>query len=390
MSRKKALGVLFFTTFLDLVGFGIVIPILPNYAKSLGASGLEVGMLAAIYALMNFLFSPFWGTLSDRFGRRPVILFSVAITIGAHALFAFSSTLLWLFLARMLAGIGSANIAAAQAYITDISEPENRAKSMGLIGAAFGLGFIFGPPLGGIVNDELGIEWVGLTAAILSFVNLLMIYWLLPESLKDLNLTARFSFKPVTQIFEALKKPLIRELFLINFIYIAAFSMMQITAALLWKEHSGLTDKDIGFVFAYIGVCSAIIQGGLIGKINDRFGERKLLVAGNILLIIGLFAMPFFNGHLFMPWEYVALLLIAMSNGFISPSLASLLSQQAAGGESGKMLGLNQSFGSLARVFGPLIGGWVYDADFRAPYILGSAIVFISLSLAYRIFRNRV
>ena len=159
MNKKSPLAVLFFTTFLDLVGFGIIIPILPNFAKDLGASALEVGLLAAVYALMNFLFSPFWGTLSDRIGRRPVIMYSVALTAVAHLIFSQSYTLAVLLISRILAGVGSANISAAQAYITDISEPKNRTKSLGLIGAAFGLGFIFGPPLGGYVKDTFGFGY---------------------------------------------------------------------------------------------------------------------------------------------------------------------------------------------------------------------------------------
>jgi multidrug resistance protein len=390
MKWRSPLAVLFFTTFLDLVGFGIIIPILPNFAKELGATGFEIGILASVYALMNFLFSPFWGTLSDRVGRRPVIMGSVAITVVAHFIFAQASTLLILALSRILAGIGSANIAAAQAYITDSTDVKNRAKSLGLIGAAFGLGFIFGPPLGGFVNEAWGIEWVGYIAAILSLLNLGMIYFWLPESLKIKNPDKAFSFKPVTNIFKALQKPLIRELFLINFIYIAAFSMMQITAALLWKEHSGLNDRQIGFMFAYIGVCSAVIQGGLIGKFNDRFGERKLLVMGTIFLAVGLTLMPFFNGDLFMPWELFALLIIALSNGFLSPSLASMLSQNAEEGSSGEILGLNQSFGSLARVAGPILGGTLYDLNFHLPYLFGAFILMGSLYLAWQIFHHKV
>jgi DHA1 family tetracycline resistance protein-like MFS transporter len=390
MNKKSPLAVLFFTTFLDLVGFGIIIPILPNFAKDLGASAFEVGLLAAVYALMNFLFSPFWGTLSDRIGRRPVIMYSVALTAVAHLIFSQSYSLGILLFSRILAGVGSANISAAQAYITDISEPKNRAKSLGLIGAAFGLGFIFGPPLGGYVKDTFGFEWVGYMAGALSFINLILVYFFLPESLKEKKPDTPFSFRPVSNIYNALQKPLIRELFLINFIYIAAFSMMQITAALLWKEHSNLSDKDIGYVFAFIGVCSALIQGVFVGKFTDRFGEKKLLVMGNFSMAIGLLAMPFFNGDLFMPWEFVVLLLIALSNGFVGPSLASLLSQKANPGELGQTLGLNQSFGSLARVVGPTLGGFLYGIEFHLPYVFGAAILMFSLYLALTIFKERV
>jgi MFS family permease len=151
-----------------------------------------------------------------------------------------------------------------------------------------------------------------------------------------------------------------------------------------------LNDRQIGFMFAYIGVCSAVIQGGLIGKFNDRFGERKLLVMGTIFLAVGLTLMPFFNGDLFMPWELFALLIIALSNGFLSPSLASMLSQNAEEGSSGEILGLNQSFGSLARVAGPILGGTLYDLNFHLPYLFGAFILMGSLYLAWQIFHHKV
>jgi multidrug resistance protein len=220
--KNKQLLVLFLTIFLDLLGFGIIIPVFPIIAKELNASAIEIGFIAGIYSLMNFIFSPFWGTLSDRIGRRPVMLISIALTVLAYVFFAFTNSLVFLILSRVFAGIGSANISAAQAYIADITPPENRAKNMGFIGAAFGLGFIFGPPIGGFLKSISGtgsVEYVGWFSAILSSINLLLAFLFLKESLQVKQKDKAFSFKPIANLIEEFKKPIIRELILFNFIF---------------------------------------------------------------------------------------------------------------------------------------------------------------------------
>ena len=380
--KKSPLAVLFVTIFIDLLGFGLIIPILPTYSKELGATDLQVGLLAGSYSLMTFLFAPFWGTLSDRIGRRPVILFSITITGLAYLLFSHSNTIFLIMLSRILAGLGSANISAAQAYIADITTPENRAKNMGMIGAAFGLGFIFGPPVGGFLKGNYGIEMVGYVAASFSAVNLLMAYFSLPESLKEKNKLKKFTFRPVGDTIRELKKPVISELFTINFIFVAAFSMMQMTAALLWREQYGLDVKQIGYMFMYIGILSAIVQGGLVGKLNKMFGERKLLIIGNVFMAIGLVMLPFAPKDFFLLVDMTGLACVAMANGCLSPSVTSLLSQVADKKEQGRVLGMNQSFGSLARVVGPVIGGLLYGLNYHSPYIMGAFLMVIALAVA--------
>jgi len=376
MQRNSPLFVLFITIFIDLLGFGIIIPILPTYAQELGAGSVMIGLLVTIYSIMNFLFGPFWGTLSDRIGRRPVILISIAITAFSYVLLAGANTVLLLFIARFFAGIGSANISAAQAYVTDISTPENRAQSLGLIGAAFGLGFIIGPPVGGLLKTHLGMEWVGGVTAALCIFNLVVAYLMLPESVTEKSNRPGFMFDPFTDLLKELQKPVVRELFWLNFMYIAAFSMMQVTVALFWKEHDGLTEAQIGYTFAFMGLVSAIVQGGLTGKLTARFGEKKLLRYGIFIMAFGVLMIPFVPPGLFVPCGPLSISLVGLGISLMSPAITSLISQTAAPHERGQTMGLMQSFGSLARAAGPAVGGLLYGFDYHFPYF-GAALLMV-------------
>jgi DHA1 family tetracycline resistance protein-like MFS transporter len=380
MKNRSPIFVLFVTIFIDLLGFGLIIPILPIFALELQATSLQIGVIAGIYSLMNFVFAPFWGTLSDKIGRRPVMLISIFITMLAYVFFAFTSSLWFLIISRIFAGIGSANISAAQAYISDITEPKDRAKNMGLIGAAFGLGFIFGPPAGGFLKSLSGagsVTLVGYFAATLCALNWLLAYAFLPESMKEKQHTKKFRFKPVADLIIELKKPIIRELFTINFLFITSFAMMQVTLAILWIEHYLLNEKQVGFVFMFMGLSSAIVQGGLVGILNKRFGEKQLLLMGAISMAIGLFSIPFVPVSYFL-LQLISIIFIAFANGCITPAISSLISQTADKFEQGQVLGMNQSFGSLARVIGPILGGVLYDMHFGLPYIGGACIMIIT------------
>jgi MFS family permease len=207
--KKSPLIVIFFTVFLDLLGFGLIIPVLPVFAKELGAGNIQVGMIAGVYSLMNFLIAPLWGALSDRHGRRPIILLSIAITASSYLLFGFTTSLVLLFLSRMLSGVGAANLSVAQAYISDSTTPENRARSMGMIGAAFGLGFIFGPLVGGVIKSEFGIGALGILACSLSTLNWVMAYFMLPESIKAKNRDRKLSLFSFKNLFEVLQRPVL-------------------------------------------------------------------------------------------------------------------------------------------------------------------------------------
>ena len=378
----RRLAILFLTVFIDLLGFGLVIPILPTYAVSLGASSFEVGLVMAVYALMNFIFSPFWGSLSDRVGRRPVIAGTVFVTALAFLLLAHATTLWLLFAARMLAGIGSANIAASQAYITDVTPPAGRARALGLIGAAFGIGFIFGPPVGGLVKEHFGMAAVGYSAMALSMINLVLVWLFLPESLREKDTTNKVEIKPVTQAVRALRNERFRDLFLTSFIYITAFSMMQITVALLWEQEYGLSEARIGYMFASMGLSSAIVQGLLVGWLARTFGEERLMVYGCVIMGLGLLSIPFVPAAYFVPLAFIPIAMLALANGCLMPSITALLSRSASEKEQGQVLGLNQSFGSLARIAGPTIGGGLYGWHFTSPYVggavlMGGALVFV-------------
>lgn len=372
---RSRLAILLLTVFIDLLGFGLVIPILPTYAVELGASSVQVGLIMAVYALMNFIFSPFWGTLSDRMGRRPVIAFTVFITALAFLLLANAHSLALLFAARMLAGIGSANIAASQAYITDVTPAEGRAKALGLIGAAFGIGFIFGPPVGGIIKEYYGMDAVGYAAMGLSLFNLILVLLFLPESVKEKDASTKLEIKPVTQVIRALRNERFRDLFLTSFIYITAFSMMQITVALLWADEYGLSEAQVGYMFAAIGFASAIVQGTLVGWLSRTYGEAKLMVYGCILMGIGLLSIPFVPDAYFVPLAFIPIALLAFANGCLMPSITSLLSRNASDKEQGQVLGMNQSFGSLARIAGPTMGGMLYGWHYTGPYVGGAVLM---------------
>ncbi len=382
---KAALTVLFITVFLDLLGFGLIIPILPIFAKELGASGLIIGVVASSYSLMQFLFSGFWGALSDRIGRRPVILISILIMVVAYLVFANAGSIIVLLISRLLSGLGAANLSAAQAFISDVSTPEKRAKNFGLIGAAFGLGFIVGPPLGGWLKDSFGIEWVGYTAALFSGFNFLLAYLILPESLLTKNFASPLWQNPFGNLVKVLQQASLNQFFIINIIFITAFSMMQITAAILWHEKYQLSDAQVGYTFAFVGVLAVVIQGTLLGKFTSRFNEKSLLATGNILLSIGLLSMPFVPIHLFVPLELLALTFIGFGNAFINPMLSSILSAEVSAMQQGFYLGILQSSGSLARLIGPVIGGSLYDVHYTMPYVAGAGLMLVSFGIAIRL-----
>ncbi len=382
--RNKALVVLFFTIFMDLMGFGLIIPILPIYAKELGATDAMVGLLGTSFSIMQFIFASFWGGLSDRYGRRPIILASISIMMLAYILFA-NATVLWLlFATRLLKGFGAANLSVAQAYISDIVPKEERTKAFGIIGAAFGLGFIFGPSIGGVVNEYYGVSGVGYFAAGLSGLNLLLAYLFLGETLTEKAATVDLFPNPFKDILRFRKSPEVNALFTINFVYILGFSMMQITSTLLWAEHFGLSELHIGYTFAYIGFLAVVIQGGLIGYFNSWFGERNLLLFGAILVALGLFFMPFVPKDQFY-LELVCMTLLSFGNALLTPTVSSLLTTYAPEDAQGKILGTNQSVGSLARVVGPALGGAVYGLHFTYPYVLAGSITLVVSVLSLRL-----
>ncbi len=375
----RRLVILFVTIFIDLIGFGIFVPVVPIYARELDASEALVGDTGALFSLMMFIFTPFWGALSDRYGRRPVILIAVALSAISYVLFAHATNIVLLVISRMLTGVGSGNITAAQAYITDITPPEQRARSLGLIGAAFGLGFIFGPPLGSLIFGRLGVQWVGYVAALLCLLNLAAVWLFLPESLQEKVAHRKLHIKPVSGAIRALAEPRFRDLYIIGFIYVTAFSMMQMTIAMLWYDDYGLDKTRIGYMFAIVGLGSAIVQGTMVGWLQRTFGERNLLVHGALMVAVGLGMIAFIPRDLFMPLSILSIALLSLGNGCLSPTLLAQLSRSAKQEEQGEVLGINQSFGSLARIVGPAMGGRLYEVMHGLPYIIAGFIMLLGL-----------
>ena len=385
MTRQKI--ILLLTVFIDMICFSMIFPVLPYFVKEMQLSDIMVGIAAASFALMNFICSPLWGSMSDRKGRRPVMLISIAITFVANIILAFTNGLALLLLARIAAGIGSANISVAQAYMADISKPEERTKNLGMIGAVFGLGFIIGPVVGGYLKSFSGegsVLWVGLGAAILNALNLTWAYFSLKESNQNIDKNKKRSLNPLEQIIRWLQAPVINQLMWIFFLYVTAFSMMQITSGLLWKEKYGLNEKQTSYVFALIGIVSALSQGLFIRWFTKRYTEKQLIISGALLMGVSLALIPVPPKDLFIPYELILVALLAFGNSLITPPLTSWLSKIAPPQSVGQVMGANQSFASLSRAIGPALGGLLYPLWHSVPFFVSGAIMIVPLWLIWK------
>ena len=364
--KRSPLLVIFITVFIDLVGFGIVIPVLPFYAEGtrFGATPREVGLLFASYSVMQLIFAPVLGRLSDKYGRRPVLLISLLGTCLGFLILGFATTLWMLFLGRIIDGISGGNISTAQAYIADVTTKENRAKGMGLIGAAFGLGFVFGPAIGGIMS-RWGINVPFLFAGGLAFANAILLYFTLPETVTA-DHPARISAaagRGWKQLLEALGKQQLAFVLTIYFLSIVAFSIMTASFSLFMMFRLGYDPWHAGWIFAFVGVVSAIIQGGLIGRLVKRFGETALVVIGGLLFSVSLFLSPYVTPAMGLFGILFVGALSSIGNALTAPTLSSLASKSATAAEQGTVLGVMQSVASVARTVGPSIAAvLIYSA----------------------------
>lgn len=384
--RKASLFVLFLTVFIDLIGFGMVIPFLSFYAREYGASGVVVGAVVGIYSIMQFFVAPVWGRLSDRVGRRPVILISLTASCIGYFLFAISRDLNVLFLSRIVAGAGGANIGTAQAYITDVTSPQDRARGMGLIGAAFGLGFILGPPLSGILS-AVGISrgmhgnlLPGLVAAGLSFTALVLALSVLTES-KPAGIRPRAAVPPQFDprlwryvAHHATLAALMGGLFLT----VLAVAGMETSVTLHARDRFDFEQIDLAYIFLFMGAIVAGIQGGLIGRFARALGEKALIVIGAVSFTIGFLAVPSVYRLALL---YAVAFFIAIGQGLTYPSLTALVSKAAPPHERGSVLGLATSVGSLARFVGPIVSGFLYDRAGAAGAFYGAALLTIAALL---------
>jgi DHA1 family tetracycline resistance protein-like MFS transporter len=401
--KRSPLVVIFTTVFIDLLGFGIVIPVLPFYAEGtqFNATPRTVGLLFASYSIMQLIFSPVLGRLSDKYGRRPVLLVSIIGTGIGFLILGFATTLWMLFLGRILDGISGGNISTAQAYIADITTKEDRAKGMGLLGAAFGLGFIFGPAIGGILS-RWGVHVPFLFAAGLCFANAILLYFRLPETVTA-DHPARVSAaggRGFSQLLESLKQPRLKFVLTIYFLFIVAFSIMTTAFSLYTMFRFGYDAHHNGYLFAYVGLIAVIIQGMLIGRLVKRFGELPLVIAGALFFAASLFAVPFVGPN---AGGLLALLIgggiFSFGNSLATPALNSLASKSVGAAEQGSVMGVTQSAGSLARAVGPSIAAilihshsahvgadgvahYMSDRSLFITFWTGSVIMFLAFLLA--------
>lgn len=405
-SLRSPLAIIFLTVFIDLVGFGIVLPLLPTYAKSFGASGLTVGCIMAAYSAMQFLFAPAWGALSDRIGRRPVLLVSTAGASLSYLLFAFGSSMsghaaLWVILAsRIFAGICGANLTVAQAYIADITPPEDSAKRMGLIGMAFGLGFIIGPMVAIAGQWMFGKTGPGWLAAGICAANFAAAVVRLPESWKPGG-SPPVQRTRLGQVRHVMESPALGFLVLVFFLATFGFTCFESNLSILVTHNYQLSEHEalkVGAVlFSFAGIIGAFVQAGPVGKLVKRLGEPRLVAGSLLVFAIGLLPMPWLHGTVGLTWGnlfsahggswwlllfFVAL--IAIGSGLTRPPLFALLQKAAPASERGLTFGVAQSGASLARIIGPIFAGWLYDRHPSWPYVTCAAIALVTGVVAWK------
>jgi MFS family permease len=399
--RKASLFSIFLTVCMDLVGFGMIIPLLALYGKSEGATAVQLGMLGASYSVMQFFFSPIWGRLSDRVGRRPILLMSQAGSTLAYLGFGFATlnhSYLGLLATRLLQGVFAANISAAQAYVADVTSPQDRAKGMGMIGAAFGVGFVLGPVLGGLTVGW-GLAVPGFLASAICGFNWLLTFSRLPESLSP-EIRERNQAKParsydplnLARIRQAASHPTLLLLLAMFFINTFAFSNLEQTFSLLFL-HKGFAvgagdaqtadaAKKTGMVLAYVGIMAALIQGGLIRRLAPRFGEKKLLTMGLLLLGGSIAFLPLLPSY----GLYFALMFpLAVGRSLVDPSISSLISKSADASDQGSTFGLSQGLASLARATGPFCGLITFEWHFVFPFFLAAGLTLVVFLLSFRL-----
>lgn len=378
--HRAKIGIVFLIVFIDLVGFGIVIPILPLYAEEYGPSPLVFGLLMASFSIMQFIFAPILGRLSDRVGRRPVLLVSLVGSAVGYVLFGLAGSLGMLFASRIIDGISGGNISTAHAVISDITGPEDRARGMGLIGAAFGLGFIFGPAIGALLVTVA--PWMpGIAAAVASTIAFLLVLTRLPETL-DTSAKVRVRKHPLDPrgLVRTMSDPLMGLCMLMGFCTIFAFANFETTFAQFAKLRFGFDISTIAWLFVYAGVLGAVVQGGLIGKLSRQFGEARLIIGGTLLSCLALGCLPYAPGA----GPLLAILaVLALGQGVAHPSLSALTSKLATADEMGGVMGVFQGMASLARIAGPFWAEVAYGRlGFAWPFRTGSVFMAVACGMA--------
>ncbi|WP_102264701.1 MFS transporter [Mesobacillus jeotgali] len=381
MNTKKALPILFLVMFLVMVGFGIIIPVIPFYAEEIGATPTQLGLLMAVYSLMQFLFAPMWGRISDRIGRKPVIMIGILGLSLSFFLMALSTELWMLFAARIIGGfLSSANMPTVMAYVADITSEEDRGKGMGIIGASVGLGFIFGPAIGGVFSQS-SLNTPFYLAGATSLVTFLFVTFVLKESLSAEQRSNQDKEK--TSLLKALNGPL-SMLFLLQLFVSLSLAGLEATFAYFAAEKAGLGSVELGYIFMIMGLAGAVVQGGLVGRLTKKLGEGVVIQLGIIISAAGfgliLLTEGFGTAALFLT-------IFGIGNGLIRPSVSSLLTKKSTTGHGGTT-GLLSSFDSLGRIIGPPLGGWLFSIAIGMPYISGIVLSMVALIL-YQFYQAR-
>jgi DHA1 family tetracycline resistance protein-like MFS transporter len=374
--RTGRLFTIFVVVFVDLLGFSLILPLLPYYAETFGATPTVTGLLVASYALAQLLGAPLLGRLSDRVGRRPVLLISILGTFLGFLLLGFARSLWMLFAARIMDGITGGNLSVAQAYITDVTDEKSRGKALGLIGAAFGLGFIIGPAVGGLLS-AWGYAVPAFAAAMLSLINLIAVFLYLSESLTpDRRATLAQRPRPsftLGALWDALNRPRVGPLLHTRLFFALASATFQTVFTLYAQYRLGLDARTTGLVLAYVGVLAVLVQGGAIGFLTMRFSDRQLIFVSTIVMTSSLAAWAFAPNLITL---LVVLAPLSASNGVLNTVLNSALTKSVYPEEVGGTLGLSASIESLSRVIAPSAGGFLLQAiGTWAPGVFGALVM---------------
>jgi MFS transporter, DHA1 family, tetracycline resistance protein len=376
---------LFLVVFLDLVGFGMIIPVFPFYAERIGVAPASVIFFLGLYSAGQLVGAPLWGSLSDRIGRRPVLLLTLLANAAASFMLAYSTTGTTLALSRVIAGLAAGNISTAYAYTTDITTDATRPKALGLLGSAFGMGFILGPALGGLLagsdaDDGSALGRVAHGAAIMSLVAFVLTFFRLPESLPPEKRRAAGTPRAGWSTF--LARPVLRGLLLATVVVVAAVALFQSTLALFSAERLQVGPRALGWIYGFAGVVSVSVQVGIIGRLTARFGAPRLARWGIVFIAVGMGAIPLAQ-HI--PWLLFALSVFAVGSALFNPSMSGLVAASAAPHERGGVLGAYQGAASLGRVVGPLMASGVAQlAGLAWPFAVGAAVALGGLAAVRR------
>lgn len=397
----RRIFVIFLTVFIDLLGFGILIPILPTFAQNeLFMSETLIGLSVGIFSLMQFIFNPLWGRLSDIYGRKPILIFGLTGNVFSYIITGLVLSGVWksiplLFISRALAGFFSANIGAAMAYISDVTPPKDRAKGMGLIGAAFGLGFVFGPFIGGVLAKKFGFGFPTFLSSGLSLIALILTFLFvnesLPPELRGKKSDSSFSVKNGwNRLVSAIKHPHVGFLILLYFVIVFSISNIFSTFQLFAESKNGFSFdiEQVSYLFAFSGLIGALTQGLLIRPIVKKFDERKVFIAACLIMGLGLGTIPFSNHHII--YLLVSIMFMSFGNGLCLSIGLGLISKFTNPDEQGGILGLTQSLASFARFVGPSYGGMVYHyISFAAPFLTGGIVMMFATVMSLSLMKDK-